>query len=57
MIPPAPPAAIGPVRLRALVGWAAGVSLLLPNAVVLGETMAFESSLPVRALQTSLRSD
>ena len=45
-----------PAGLRALAGFAAGVSLIVPNAVVLGDTVAFESSLPVRAIQAWLRS-
>jgi hypothetical protein len=45
-----------PAGLRALAGFAAGVSLIVPNAIVLGDTVAFESSLPVRAIQAWLRS-
>lgn len=41
---------------RRLAAVAAAVSVLIPNAVVLGNTVAFESSLPVRALLAWLRS-
>jgi len=45
-----------PAQLRSLAGWAAGISLFVPNGIVLGEVVGFESSLPVRALQAWLRS-
>ena len=44
-----------PARLRSLAGWAAAISLLVPNGIVLGEIVGFESSLPVRAVQAWLR--
>ena len=43
------------VGLRRWTGWAAAVSILVPNAMILGTGVQFESSLPVRALLAWLR--